>query len=205
MNKAIIYGLVVLGLFGGVWWLGQERKRGTVAVTGQAEGMAKPESVSMVVTKVNIGSEASKAVAEGELGINQLIEETKRVTENRAEIKKGFYQLSAQSSGDWLVANAISVKLTDLTKMEETMKMFYDRGAISVNNVSFVPQGGQKLEDDLRKTAVKNAKEEALKIVTAGGVKLGKMVSMSDEPMSVSGTADGLSLVKKVSIIFEIK
>lgn len=211
MNKILICvyaALVILLVGGGGWWsckAGLICKSGTVSVAGEAQGTARAESVSMVVTKINSGSEASKAIDEGEAGINSLIEETKKIVGNKVEIKKGFYQLTTQANGGWMVANAISVKMSDLTKMKEAIKMFYDQGAAAVSNVAFVPQDNQKTEDDLRVEAVKKAKGEAAKIAAAGGRRLGKIVSMSDEPMSVSGTFDSLSLLKRITIIFEIR
>lgn len=77
------------------------------------------------------------------------------------------------------VTNGFEVKLKDLNKVSEIIKIAMDKGVKRVDNVNFSIENGQKTCNELMKQAVTNAKERAQILAGAAGVSLDKPKSIN--------------------------
>ena len=202
MNK-ILMGLLALLLVGGGWWLGQERKGGTVAVAGEAKKMVVPTSFSLVVSKVNAGEELTSVLSQSEMVVAKLEETVKRLMGEGVELDKGFNQISPQTSGGYLVGNALGIKSNQIGKLRELVKELYISGASTVSSPTW--EIDKKIEEIMRNEAFILAKAKAMEVGRSGGKRLGKIISISDEPVQFSGNPERLSGTKKLTVIFEIR
>lgn len=183
----------------------------TISVTGVADVTAKPDSVSFVVTNVNLATDVSRGVAVGEVNINKLIEITKEIGGSDIEIKKTFYQVAEASSG-FSVANAFSVKTKKIENVDSLIDKLYSNGATTVSNVTFKSEDIQNVETQLRKKVFQNAKDKANRIAKSSGKRLGKIISITDDGTSNTSSikdmqsGDGLiSISKSVSVVYQLK
>lgn len=183
----------------------------TISVTGVADVTAKPDSVSFVVTNVNLATDVSRGVAVGEVNINKLIEIIKEIGGSDIEIKKTFYQVAESTSG-FSVANAFSVKTKKIENVDSIIDKLYSNGATTVSNVTFKSDDIQNVETQLRKKVFQDAKDKASRIAKSSGKRLGKIISITDDGTSNTSSikdvqsGDGLiSISKSVSVVYQLK
>lgn len=183
----------------------------TISVTGVADVTAKPDSVSFVVTNVNLATDVSRGVAVGEVNINRLIEVTKEFGGSDIEIKKTFYQVAEATSG-FSVANAFSVKTKKIENVDSIIDKLYSNGATTVSNVTFKSEDIQNVETQLRKKVFQDAKDKASRIAKSSGKRLGKIISITDDGTSNTSSikdmqsGEGLiSISKSVSVVYQLK
>lgn len=183
----------------------------TISVTGVADVTAKPDSVSFVVTSINLTTEVSRGVAVGEANINKLIEITKEIGGSDIEIKKTFYQVAESTSG-FSIANAFSVKTKKIENVDSIIDKLYSNGATTVSNVTFKSEDIQNVETQLRKKVFQDAKDKASRIAKSSGKRLGKIISITDDGTSNTSSikdmqsGDGLiSISKSVSVVYQLK
>lgn len=183
----------------------------TISVTGVADVTAKPDSVSFVVTNVNLATDVSRGVAVGEVNINRLIEVTKEFGGSDVEIKKTFYQVAEATSG-FSIANAFSVKTKKIENVDSLIDKLYSNGATTVSNVTFKSEDIQNVETQLRKKVFQDAKDKASRIAKSSGKRLGKIISITDDGTSNTSSikdmqsGDGLiSISKSVSVVYQLK
>ena len=183
----------------------------TISVTGVADVTAKPDSVSFVVTSINLATEVSRGVAVGEANINKLIEITKEIGGSDIEIKKTFYQVAESTSG-FSIANAFSVKTKKIENVDSIIDKLYSNGATTVSNVTFKSDDIQNVETQLRKKVFQDAKDKASRIAKSSGKRLGKIISITDDGTSNTSSikdmqsGDGLiSISKSVSVVYQLK
>ncbi|NBN63314.1 DUF541 domain-containing protein [Microvirga tunisiensis] len=78
------------------------------------------------------------------------------------------------------VNNTVSIKVRDLSKLGGLLDTMVSSGANAIGGVSFMVSDGDKRSDDARKAAVADARRKAELYAAAGGVKLGKVLSITE-------------------------
>lgn len=78
------------------------------------------------------------------------------------------------------VSNSISIKVRDMAKLGDLLDAMVASGSNAINGVSFIVSDADKRSDDARKAAVADARRKAELYAAAAGVKLGKVLSMSE-------------------------
>lgn len=160
-----------------------------VTVIGQGSVMAEPASVELVVTHVESSLDPVVAVNLAEDGTQNLIDEVKKIA-GEASIQRSFYQLTPTIIGGdkiYQVVNAFQVKANTPEQTSELIKALYTAGATTVTNVVFVPADQDKLTDEVRKAAVKDARDQARRIAKATGKRVGRMVTITDDLTQAGG------------------
>lgn len=202
----IIAGFTILNYFT------NNKVTSTITVNGESKTVAKADSVSLVATRVNSGTGIALAIDDGENGINTLVNTAKKLAGSTAEIKKTFYQVTSQTNG-YSVANAISIKSTNVKDVSTLIKELYANGATSVSNVTFESTDLAGVEQKARTDAFKDAQEKAKRMAKSAGKRLGKVLSITDDNTGTTSTVkdlktnDGtsISISKNVSVVYEIK
>lgn len=183
----------------------------TISVTGVADVTAKPDTVSFVVTNVNLATDVSRGVAIGEVNIKKLIEVTKELGGADVEIKKTFYQVAEATSG-FSIANAFSVKTKKIENIDSLIEKLYSNGATTISNVTFKSDDIKNVETQLRQKVFQDAKDKALRVAKSSGKRLGKIISITDDGTSNTSSIkdmqsnDGLiSISKSISVVYQLK
>jgi uncharacterized protein YggE len=195
-----------------------------ISVTGIGEMKIKPAKVSMIVTRTNTSPLAANAIQNGEEGLNTLIKEAKAIVGEAAEIQKSFYTIS-QNSGqqvvgsqlvtvsNFQVSNGFKITFNQVDKVTELVKALYASGATSISNITFLPENEDQIEKEVRKLALKNAREEGKKIAASMGRILGRIRTVADDQAEVSSTISSnegsvgsgeMDISKSVSVVYEL-
>lgn len=221
LTKVFIIALVVFGI---VFIPKQLFKPATLTVSGTGKISTVPQSVSMIVTRTNIAADPSQAIDAGESGLTTLINDAKNIVGSNADIQKSFYSTSLVSAQQnvngqatvvkgYQIANGFKISFNDVSRTNELIKTLYAKGASSISSVSFTPADKDQIEQDARKLAIENAKQEAKKIAKTMGKRIGRMVSYADDQADASSTisssqgsfgTESIDITKAVSVIYEI-
>lgn len=207
----IVAMVVVVFLFGREVIL----RPSSITVVGEGKVNITPEIASLVVARVNVGSNVTAAIDDGEKGIAQLMDIGKIMSNGDAEMQRSFYQITPQANNQYIVANAFSLKTGNVAVVNEMLKTLYSSGATSVSNITFTAKDALKVEQEARQLAVKDAKAKAQALAKSAGKRLGRLISVADDNLSAAGSvgsagvAEGQSLdkveiVKQVSVAYEI-
>ena len=184
----------------------------TITVNGNGKVMVKAARASFIVSRVSVSADISAAIDDNETSVNRLITVAKRLGGSSAEISKSVYQVTAQG-GQYLVANAISVKTPNFSSVNDMVKQFYKEGATSVTNISYLPEDEAATEQEARKDAVAKAHSNAVAIAKSVGKSVGRVVSIADDQAGASSTVsnalvDAQSQIvvnKTVTVAYEIR
>jgi hypothetical protein len=94
------------------------------------------------------------------------------------------------------VRNAVTAKVRDLSKLGAILDAAVQHGANQIGAISFEIQNKDSLLDEARQDAINDAKRKAEKAAQAAGLKLGRVLSLSEtvqhavpRPMAGDGTA----------------
>ena len=159
-------------------------KPAIISVVGTGRLTAKPAQVEMLVTKVDSNPDPVLAIIAGEESINQIIARAKELAGEDVEVQKSFYQVTPTVvTGDVLyqVVNVFKITANDPTKTSDLIKGFYSSGATTVSGVNFIPVEREKVTQEARKAAIKDARQKAKDIARASRKMVGRIVSIGDD------------------------
>lgn len=162
-----------------------------ISVIGSGQATAKAHEVSFIVTIISRSTDPVGAINEGEIRMKVLTDTAASVVGPDAEIKRSFYQVVPVASGttsSYQVANAFSLKTTQVEKTNELVRSLYRDGAISITNLSFSPENREIVEAQARANAVKNAYKQAQAIAKSVGKRVGKVISITDDNAPAGST-----------------
>jgi len=186
----LILFVAVIGVGIAVWqpWKGTNR---TINVTAEGKTKGVPD-----VSKITAGVEVTKATAneaqtEATIKLEKIIQAVKDKgvadkdiqTQAVSTSPKYDYQGNMAVTGYYGRAMA-TITVRDMAKADEILGALTPAGANSVYGpqLTFSDEMLKSLEDQARESAVKNAKEKAEKLALASGAKIGKVVSIEEQP-----------------------
>lgn len=193
-SLAFRYKKIMLVVFGGValFYLLQQFffKPAVITVVGTGKLQVAPAKVEMTVSRVDSSVDPVVAVNQGENNTKTLIDKSKGLLSN-PDIQRAFYQITPTIVGGdklYQVVNVFKLTSTEPTKTSELIKTLYTNGAVTINNISFLPDQQEDVTQEARKAALKDAREQAGKIAKAAGKRVGRIVTITDDLNEVSGT-----------------
>ncbi|HRY63496.1 MAG TPA: SIMPL domain-containing protein [Patescibacteria group bacterium] len=165
----------------------------SVSATGRV--YAKPDIANLTVgLKTEAKPTAAAAVKENTDKMNGVIAALKGLGIEEKDIKTTNYNLNpvyswTEKSGQILkgyeVSQNVEVKIRDLDKIGDAIAKTTEKGANQVGNVSFTIDDEFELKNQAREEAIKKAKEKAGDIVAATGMRLGKIVNVYENQVTV--------------------
>lgn len=159
-------------------------KPAVISVIGTGHLTAKPAQVEMLVTKVDSNPDPVLAILAGEESIINITAKAKELAGESVEIQKSFYQVTPSVvAGDVLyqVVNVFKITAQDPATATGLIKGFYANGATTVSGVNFIPANREKVTQDVRKAAIKDARVQAKDIAKASGKRVGRIISIGDD------------------------
>lgn len=166
------------------------QKQNLFMSTGEAELETIPDEAS-VSLGINV-QQLTVALAQDEANrvINSISERLKSMGINKEDIKTQNYSIypdysydggDSKISGYRVTAN-LAVKLTDFEKLNAVIDMATAEGANQVGGINFSisKEKEAELKKQAREDAIADAKESAEELARLSGVKLGKVVDVSE-------------------------
>jgi uncharacterized protein YggE len=216
MNNQIklVFLVLVVFLLMGSWYFFNQQEM-TISVLGEGSVVVPAGKVSMIVTSASMGNTAGDAITSGEATMAKMIDYSKKMMGPDAELRKSFYQVTPQGDGKYVMANAMSVKSSNVGKTGELIRFLYATGANTVSGVTFLPQDSELAEKQVWEAAINNAKSKASNIASSMGKKLGKLISITDDGGALGGTVSDntttdsnfntVRIEKKITAVYEVR
>jgi len=194
MKRRIILGtFLMIGLL-----LAQKEERNLITVTGTGEIEAEPD-----LAIINIGAEITKPKAKDAFDTNNRImnrirETLERMGIDKKDIKTIRFSLNPKyeypSHGKrkfigYELSHIFQVRVRKLSKVPPLLDRVSETGANYIGGITFTIDNPEKYESRARKRAIENAISKARELAEASGVRLGKIVSISEggyRPIGVS-------------------
>jgi hypothetical protein len=168
--------------------LSAEQKH-SISISGEGKVVAVPD-----IAKIQLGLQTEKKIVaeaqkENTEKMNAVIEKLKKDFKIDAkDIQTVNYNIYPQY--DWTnnrqtlrayqVSQSVNLKIRDLTKISDILQAAGDAGLNQVGGLTFEVDEPEKIKQEARELAIKNAKEKADALAKIADVKLGKVISFSE-------------------------
>jgi uncharacterized protein YggE len=200
-NKLFSLLLSFLIIYTLVWLLGQIRNdikkyefigrgeaRNVITIEGEGKVTATPDIATVDIGMFTEGKEITKIQIENSQKMNDLITKIKGLGIEAKDIQTTDYSINPQY--DWpdgkrvfrgyRVNQSVHVKIRDLNKIGDVLKLAGESGANEVSGVNFTIDDPEALKAQAREKALENAFNKILAIAQKTGVRLGKIMSYSE-------------------------
>jgi len=192
----------------------------TITITAEGRVSASPDTAEMDASIVSNGSTAADTQSSMDTKAAQLLAYLKNSGVAAADISTSDYSLYPQydyTPGNnnkitgYSASETLQAKIHDLTKVDSILGGITQNGANQIQSVSYIFNDPNQLQDQAREQALSNAAQKAQALASAAGVKLGKLVTFSEQntnstppvyPMAAMAQASGTtSSVANVSSV----
>lgn len=162
-----------------------------ITVTGTGKVTSKPDEAVITIGVSSEDRSLKRCFERQTESMNRVIEEVKRAGVKADDIKTAGYNIfpMVKSGQTWWggakpdsykVAHTISVKVRDLSALGPIIDSVVASGANNINGLSFSSSRISEIEMEAKTRAVENAKAKAEAMAKGAGVKVGRVVEISD-------------------------
>jgi len=217
-----------------------EKKDNTISISAEAKVKAVPDLATVSLGVLTQGLTPQKAQEENTKRINKIIEFIKEQGIDKEDIATSRFNISPRynyRSGKseivgYQVTQTVIVKVRGADESTETLGKILDgavsNGANQINGVVLSFDNPDELRQQARIKAIEKAKEKAEELTKVAGIKLGKVINISENEggdipypryggyelnAKIKGTEGVLpnieqgsqNLVERMTVVFEIK
>ena len=195
--------LAALLLAGSLGFAHADDLKRSISINGEATASAKPDVAYVSIGVESAGKVASDVLTANSKATSDVLSVLKSAGIDPKDLQtSGFTvqpegqrpQNSSLSSSDdgptitgYSVSNTVNLTLHDLPKLGEILDRAVTAGANRIDGVQFDVSNQSVLLDDARKAALVDARRKAQIYADAAGLKLGKLVELSENTGPVGG------------------
>jgi hypothetical protein len=191
--QALIYILMVVIIF--FFLASINEKAGAndsdvISVTGTGEVYVTPDIGLVSISVVAKNNNVSVATSESSEKMNSIIEYLKNNSVEEKDIKTTSFNIypvyaweektGRRNLDGYEVSQTIQVKIRDLTKVGDIISNATELGANDVSSLSFTVDDDEKVKEEAKELAIKDAREKAKNLEKSLGVRLVKIVNFSE-------------------------
>lgn len=188
-----------------------------ITITGEGKVFVKPD---IVLVNLGVKTEAKKsvdAVNKNNEKMNAIIKAVKNLGVDEKDIKTSAYNLypiydypeSGRIFVGYSLDQQISVKIRDFDKISDILDKATSEGANTIGDLQFTVDDLEKAKTEAREKAIEQAKAKALVLANQAGLKLIKLVNVSEgyasSPEPIYGRGGGIDALEKTSIAPDIQ
>ncbi|KKQ55371.1 MAG: hypothetical protein US74_C0033G0004 [Parcubacteria group bacterium GW2011_GWA2_38_13] len=160
----------------------------TIEITGIGKALAIPDIATVSLGLETQNSTVAQAQADNTKKMNQLYEELKKNEILKEDIATTQYNVypkyewrnDSQIFKGYVVAQNVTVKIRNFDKIPNVLELIGTLGLNQVNSLNFTMDNPEILQQSARVKAIKNAREKAEALAAEAGVKLGRVISFSE-------------------------
>jgi len=172
----------------GYRYIGKVEARDTIAIQGRGKIIAVPDIAMITIGLNNEKKEVTDAQKENAEKINAFINDLKKLGIKEKDIATANYNIypvynyedGRQVLRGYQVSQNVNVKIRDLKKISDILSLVSKHSLNQVGGLNFTFDDLEKLKQQARVLALKNAAEKARTLANVAGVKLGKVISFSE-------------------------
>lgn len=160
-------------------------------VSGEGSATAIPDQAEVNLGITTTASTVASAQKQANEIINNISKKLKDSGVGEADIKTTNYSInpnydyrSGQRITGYTVNASLLVKFTDFDKLNQAIDSAVSLGANQIGGITFSlsDEAQAKAQDQARELAVAQAKRKAESLAQAAGIRLGKIVNVSESP-----------------------
>jgi len=159
----------------------------TIAVSAQAEVKTKPNLAIVNLGVQAIAPKLSTAISQANTKMNALIEklkalgiEEKDMQSNISSSPQQDYESGKARITGYEVNNSLTLNIHNLEQVSTILDIALDLGVNNISNVTWTMDEFSTPRSQAREMATKTAIQKAEQLAKSAGVKLGKIVSLSE-------------------------
>lgn len=168
----------------------EERAVATITVTGEGHAEAAPDLATVSLGVTTQGKTAGEAMEANSTALSAVVARLKEAGVADRDVQTSNLSLNPnwqQSDGSqaaviagYVATNVLTVRVRALETLGEVLDAVITDGANTLNGISFGLDDPEPVLDKARLEAVRAAKARAALLVGAAGVKLGRVLSISE-------------------------
>jgi uncharacterized protein YggE len=162
-----------------------------ITVIGEASIAATPDMATVSLGVTTEGATAAEAMAANSKALAAVIERLKSagIAENDLQTSNlslspnwvGYDSGQTPTISNYMAMNMLNVRVRDLSALGGVLDASIADGANTLNGITFELAAPRPVQDEARKAAVADAAAKAALYAEAAGVKLGKVMSISEQ------------------------
>lgn len=162
-----------------------------IVTSGEGKVTAKPDEANITIGVTNEDRSLKKCFERQTADMNRVIEQVKAAGVKPEDIKSLGYNITPKTKDkpswwgglkpdSYQVAHSMSVKVRDLSRLGDIIDRVVESGANNINGLYFTSSKMPELEIEAKAKAVENARAKAEAMARGAGVKVGKVLEISD-------------------------
>jgi uncharacterized protein YggE len=187
----------------------QDEFRRTISVTGQGKATAPPDMAAIQTGVVTHGATASEALSANNEAMEKILGVLKTYKIASKDVQTSSFNVSPEYKRDergrrkpgivgYKVTNQVRVEVRNLADLGKVLEALVRAGSNQVSGVSFGIDDPTGVLNQARNRAIANARSRAELYVQAAGVRLGKVLTISEQPIGLPQPRHfGLSLARE--------
>ncbi|MCL4354505.1 SIMPL domain-containing protein [Patescibacteria group bacterium] len=170
----------------------QTTKTSLFHAQGTGKAVAAPDTATITVGITQDASTVSEAQNKVNSIINKIIEDIKKLGIEEKNIKTENYSVYPKQGRNrvegYTVSQNLEIKVKPIEKINQVIDISVSGGANILNQSTFgfSDELKKKLEDQARKEAVRDAKVKAESLANAAGIKIGKVIDVTESSQDYS-------------------
>jgi uncharacterized protein len=161
----------------------------TITVDGEGKITAKPDIALVTLSVVSQGKTVKAVTQDGNTKMTAVIDAVKKLGVDSKDVTTSSYNLYPQyiypdnktpQIAGYSLEQGITVKVRDLTKVDDVVDESIKTGANQVGQLTFDIDDTSSIKKEARSTAFTKAKEKAQEMAAAAGVSLGRVITFSE-------------------------
>lgn len=172
----------------------KEGYRNTFTVSADDKVVAKPDIATVSLSVVSKGKTVMEVTKDGNKKMADIVAALKAMQIDEKDIKTSAYYLNPEQDYSiddvpnqtpkiigYSLTQSIEVKVRKIEQAGDVVQKATDLGANNIGNINLTIDDQDKLKDEAREKAFTKAKAKAETLARQAGVRLGKIVSFSDD------------------------
>jgi hypothetical protein len=163
----------------------------TISVSGEGRSFGKPDQAQISAGVVTDGATAKDALAKNTARMTEVVAAIKKMGIEDKDIQTSGFSIqpvylpqgpgqSVPRIGGYQASNNVTVTIKQLDKLGDILDQVVQMGSNNIGGVSFSIAEPETLMMKAREAAIANARARAETYAKAAGVKLGKVLSISE-------------------------
>lgn len=177
----------------------QER---TINVAGEGVVSGAPDLATINTGVTTNAKTAGKALIDNTKLFVQVLKVLEDNGIDKKDVQTSFFDVSQRFKGrgqqnrivGYTVTNEVLVKVRDLDILGAVLDALVKAGSNSISGITFSIDDSKKITDEARVLAIQDAKSRAQLYAKAAGVKLGKVLAISEKNIDQSARGESFDL-----------
>jgi uncharacterized protein YggE len=166
-----------------------------ISVTGTGEVNAKPDMATITIGVMTEAESAAQALEQNNGRMQKLFERLKGLGIAEKDIQTANFNVSPKYENNpqraeaprivgYTVTNEVRIRVRRLSSLGRVLDQAVQDGANRIHGISFSIDDDTNVMDEARKKAMSDARRKAELLAEAAGVRLGKPLSITDQPQA---------------------